>query len=335
MASRVYTDLGIEDFYYLGQMTTAQRNSVAPAKEGAIVYDTDLNRLMVYNGTVWNVVGKSSAGVSADPDNALSTGTDGFPYFSNSSRYFNWTSGSMLVSPALRASNPRVYHYTGSFPGTLQIALNPRISRSDRTEYLFLFNTGSAPVTVRADSSLDMGYYGKTECAPNEVLLIRYGDAGHSARGFKISTTDYTSQSYLHVMPSVGGSMIWAPNSLLTLDAYFNGTKVTRGSNIDFMGGIVGLKPGTYRLTAYIGYDTISDYVEFQWADAFTGANVYGMTGIASGETGDYKTRTIAVPAVTTIRAQDYMALTLVNKMSTNVTLEKTAFSVLMVDQLS
>jgi hypothetical protein len=44
------------------RMTTAQKNAIASPATGLVVYDTDLNGLFAYNGTVWSAMGSGGGG---------------------------------------------------------------------------------------------------------------------------------------------------------------------------------------------------------------------------------------------------------------------------------
>lgn len=47
----LYTDVNVA--MVAPKMTTAQRTAIVSPEEGRMVYDTDLHKLYVYNGTSW------------------------------------------------------------------------------------------------------------------------------------------------------------------------------------------------------------------------------------------------------------------------------------------
>ncbi|RMH21674.1 MAG: hypothetical protein D6698_02345 [Gammaproteobacteria bacterium] len=53
MAYKIKGDLAVQRALFIGSMTTTQRQSLTLATPGALVYDVDLNKVMVWNGTNW------------------------------------------------------------------------------------------------------------------------------------------------------------------------------------------------------------------------------------------------------------------------------------------
>lgn len=99
----------------LPRMTTVQKNAISSPATGLIVYDTDMNALNIYRGTIWSQIAVSMSIVSKTANYTVTT--DDYT--------IDCTSGTFTVTlPTAASIAGRVYVIKNSGSGTITIACN-------------------------------------------------------------------------------------------------------------------------------------------------------------------------------------------------------------------
>lgn len=229
------------------QMTTAQRTSISTPAAGLVVYDTDLNAVMYYNGSAWAAMGGIYAGNGTTPstlaiamtDNlkfgtnlltmsdsstqvAFNSGTYAAGYLANFNGSVNLTNGSFWG-----VDGNRFIHYKSS--GGDNVALNNLfVGRSSGQSNTGSSNTGVGSTSMNAVSS------GVGNSAFGVASLIAVGTGSNNTAGGLNSLMSITTSS---------GSTAFGKDAGLNATAlegtYFGlvaGRRVTTGSGTTAVG---------------------------------------------------------------------------------------------------
>ncbi|RMH11488.1 MAG: hypothetical protein D6698_16265 [Gammaproteobacteria bacterium] len=312
MAVIVKGDFDTQRVFYLGNMTTAQRTGTTPSRAGAMVFDTDLTSVFLYDGTNWvDLSMNQPLLVSADAYNSLTL--DPLLYMTLANQYSLLT-GNATTSFMGVPTSPHVYYYSGSTQGTLVITSDARDSTMHGNYFFVAVEPGSGgSVVLSADPSLTGGIAASfTSINDGELAIVFLESSGVKAYAFKLRANPVRSKVIRYLTTSqvvAAGSPVNVTSTYATSPYYtdLNNPQIVGAYTFNFT------RPGMYRLTAFRGIPNASvpasqTTMRFQWYHYDT-ATYIGSMGISEGYTGTTYGRSIPAIAYLKVSTSESVGL--------------------------
>ncbi|MDO8552082.1 MAG: hypothetical protein Q7S01_00970, partial [bacterium] len=195
------------------RMTTVQKNAIGSPAGGLVLYDSDLNKLNVYNGSAWKNVGSTEIAGEVTSGTAgsilfIDTGSSG-SVLAQDNASFNYSSSThrLLITNASSTlfSNFGTAYFGGSATttidsaGNLVVAGNTTLANATTTN---LFSTTASSTNLFSQTAtlgtLTLG----------NALAVTSGGTGATSLNNLITLGDHTTGNYVATLANAGGLTI-------------------------------------------------------------------------------------------------------------------------------